>query len=66
MARKSSVGRPPKADADQLVLVPIRFPPDLLDRIDAQCAGRADGPSRSAMIRELVVKGLEAEARGRK
>ena len=63
MARKLSVGRPPKAEANQLALVPIRFPRELLDRIDAECAARADGPSRSAMIRELVVMGLDAKAR---
>lgn len=67
MPRKSRVGRPPKAEADQLALVPVRFLPDILERLDEQIEARGTGINRSALIREYVVAGLLADERkGRK
>lgn len=57
---KKTVGRPAKADEDKAVLVPVRFPPHLLEIIDAEAASRLDKPSRSAVIRDLVVDGLRS------
>jgi len=57
---KKAVGRPAKADEEKAILVPIRFPPELLELIDDEAASRLDKPSRSAVIRDLVVDGLRA------
>ena len=62
MARKTA-GRPAMPEAEKQTLVPLRFPPELLARIDAEREWRLDGPSRSAIIRELIVLGLEASAK---
>jgi metal-responsive CopG/Arc/MetJ family transcriptional regulator len=63
MAKKSRVGRPAMSDEDKAVLVPVRFPPDLLQLIDDEAASRLDRPSRSALIRDLVVDGLRIAGR---
>ena len=64
--KKAPVGRPSMPDQDQQVLVPTRYPRDMLEMIDAERAARLDKPSRSAMIRELVSIGLEVEGRKRR
>ncbi|MDQ8700616.1 hypothetical protein [Hyphomicrobium sp. LHD-15] len=49
--------------------VAVRFPPSLLDRVDALRAERLDEPDRSTFIRELVALGievLEQRMKGRK
>jgi hypothetical protein len=58
MSKRTRVGRPPMAEDQQQVLVPVRFPPELLDRIDEERSSRLSRPSRSAIIRELVETGL--------
>ena len=37
----------------------IRFPPEMLEEIDALIAGRLDRPDRSGVIRELIAEALE-------
>jgi hypothetical protein len=67
MARR--VGRPSKAKDDQAVPVPVRFPQQLLDRVDALVDARPDGAMRSQVIREATAIGLdvlEARFKGRK
>lgn len=63
MARKLSVGRPPKSEDDKAVLVPVRFPPDMLAAIDGTMDGDMAITGRSAMIRTLVAEALAARAR---
>jgi hypothetical protein len=60
-------GRPSLKAGERAGQVAVRFPPSLLERIDAKRAERIDEPDRSAMIRELVALGLEAlDRKGRK
>lgn len=63
MARKLSVGRPPKSEDGKAVLVPVRFPPDLLAAIDEATDGDMAITGRSAMIRALCAEALSARAR---
>lgn len=61
------VGRPTMKPDERAGQVAVRFPPALLEAVDALRAQRLDGPDRSTIIRELVVLGLEAhERKGRK
>lgn len=59
-------GRPMKDPSERAVQVAVRFPPALLAEVDAIRDARKDGADRSAVVRELVVAGIEARARGRK
>jgi len=59
-------GRPVKDAGERLVQVAVRFPPALLAEVDAIRDGRKDGADRSAVVRELVVAGIEARGRSRK
>lgn len=65
MARKSRVGRPSIPEDEHQTLVPVRFPPELIRRMDAEIANRGDRPSRSALIREYVDAMLKAAERKR-
>lgn len=58
MSRKPRVGRPALPKGQQQTLVPVRFPPDLIERLDAEIEARGDGMSRSALIRLYVAEGL--------
>lgn len=51
-------GRPAKAPGDLQTNVPVRFPPAMIEAIDAERAARIDAPDRSTLIRELVASGL--------
>jgi len=53
-------GRPAKAPDSLQTNVPVRFPPVMIEAIDAERTARLDAPDRSAMIRELVALGLAA------
>lgn len=53
-------GRQAKPPSERLVQVAVRFPPALIERVDAIAAGRLDAPDRSAMVRQLVVEAIEA------
>lgn len=55
-----------KDAGERLVQVAVRFPPALLAEVDAIRDGRKDGADRSAVVRELVVAGIEARGRSRK
>lgn len=65
MAKKSRVGRPAMPEDEHQVLVPVRFPPGLLRRLDEERLNRGDRPSRSSLIREYVDTMLIAAARKR-
>ena len=63
MARR---GRPPKSDDAMLNPVTIRFTRAMMDMIETVMAERIDGADKGQVIRELVLKGLEAHERERK
>lgn len=63
--RAKGAGRPPKPAGERLELVPIRFPPALLERVDALCDAARDGGDRSKMIRELVGEALDRRERSK-
>ena len=63
MARR---GRPPKSDDAMLNPVTIRFTRTMMDMIETVMAERIDGADKGQVIRELVLKGLEAHERERK
>ena len=57
------MSKPQKADDEAMLeSTHLRLPRAILRRIDAICRERRtrDRPNRSAVIRELIVKGLEA------
>lgn len=54
MVKKSRVGRPALPEDEHQVLVPVRFPPDLIRRLEEEISNRGDRPSKSAIIREFV------------
>lgn len=66
MAMKPRIGRPELPEGEHQTLVPVRFPPDLIRRLDEEIAERGIGMSRSALIREFVGAGLLAAERKRK
>jgi hypothetical protein len=63
---KARVGRPSKPASEIQTLVPVRFPPDLIERMDLELLARGDGQSRSGLIREYVAAALTRAERGRK
>lgn len=65
MPRKPRVGRPPKSEDDRAVLVPVRFPPDMLVLIDGEAEQDMAITGRSAMIRTLCAEALAARAKRR-
>lgn len=66
MVKKSRVGRPALPEQEHQALVPVRFPPDLIRRLEEEIASRGDRPSKSALIREYVDVMLTAAERKRK
>lgn len=66
MAKKSRVGRPALPADEHQTLVPVRFPPDLIRRLEDEIANRGDRPSKSALIREYVDAMLTAAEKRRK
>lgn len=54
----------PLRDVDG-VLISMRLPVEMTQRIDAECAARLDSPTRSVMIRELLAEALAARAKKR-
>ena len=63
--RAPGAGRPAKPKGEKLELVPIRFPPAMLEAVDAAREARRDKPDRSAMIRELVGVALDSREKGK-
>lgn len=55
-------GRPPKGDSSMRQIA-IRLPVALIVDLDAYAAARRDCPDRSAVIRELLVAGLQKAKR---
>lgn len=52
------VGRPPEGHAAMAVTVPLRLSQELIDEIDLVIAKREGAPSRNAVMREAMAKGL--------
>lgn len=65
MVKKSRVGRRPLPQDEHQVLVPVRFPPALIQRLEDEIANRGDRPSKSALIREYVDTMLTAAEKKR-
>jgi len=59
---KVKTGRPPLGTEAMMPPMPVRFPKEMRDRIEAIRAQRLDRPEISAVIRELIAEALEARA----
>jgi hypothetical protein len=46
-----------------LTPIPVRFPPAMIEAIEAIRAERMDAPDKAAVIRELVAEALAARAK---
>jgi hypothetical protein len=57
---KRGVGRPPKEGKAMMTPIPVRFPEQMIEAIEAIQAERMDRPDKSAVIRELVAEALAA------
>jgi hypothetical protein len=58
-ATKRGRGRPPINQGEVMIQLAIRFPPPMIEAIDAIRADRLDCPDRAVIIRELVARALE-------
>ncbi len=56
-------GRPPKPEGPMLDRLSLRVPDRVADAIEAIRVQRKDGADASQIVRELLVKALEAEGR---
>lgn len=56
---KRAPGRPPKPGGSWQQTA-IRFPKEMLDALDRECARRLDNPDRSTLVREAVAAYLSA------
>lgn len=66
MSKRPRVGRPAKAESEQLVVVPVRLPQHMIERLEAEMQARGDRPSRSVLIRQFIDEGLSGVEKGRK
>ena len=62
MKKRVKMGRPPMGTEAMMSPMPVRFPKEMRDRIEAIRAQRLDKPEVSAVIRELIAEALEARA----
>jgi Arc/MetJ-type ribon-helix-helix transcriptional regulator len=60
---KRGPGRPPKEGKAMMTPIPVRFPEEMIEAIEAIQAKRMDRPEKSAVIRELVAEALTARKR---
>jgi metal-responsive CopG/Arc/MetJ family transcriptional regulator len=65
VAKRRPRGRPSKG-ADAMEQIAIRFPRQMLDKVDEIIAGRLDRPDRSSIIRELVAEALQMREFGKR
>jgi hypothetical protein len=66
MSKKTRVGRPAKSEADQWIMVPVRLPPGMVERLDNEAMARGDQPPRSVLIRKFIDDGLTEAEKARK
>ena len=61
-SEKRKMGRLPAEGRDEPLgeSLHIRLPPEMVRKIDAICRSRLDRPNQSAVVRELIAKGLGA------
>jgi predicted DNA-binding protein len=57
---KPRMGRPPKPEDEHAVQFSTRWPPGLIERVDALAEARPDQPSRAQVMREAIALGLDA------
>jgi hypothetical protein len=62
MKKRVKTGRPPIGTEAMMSPMPVRFPKEMRDRIEAIRAQRLDRPEVSAVIRELIAEALDARA----
>lgn len=62
-SKKRGPGRPTKGDKAMMTPIAIRFPPAMLEAIEAIQAERLDAPEKAAVVRELVAEALAARAK---
>ena len=60
-AKTRKMGRPRAHGEVMAVTIPIRLPPEILTALDEIIAVRFGAPSRNAIIREMIMRGLEVE-----
>lgn len=66
MTKKPRVGRPAKSETEQWIMVPVRLPPAMVERLDAEAQARGDQPPRSVLIRKYIDDGLTEDEKARK
>lgn len=66
MPKQPRVGRPAKSEADQWIMVPVRLPRAMVDRLDAETRARGDEPPRSVLIRKFIDDGLTESEKARR
>lgn len=64
--RKRGAGRPPVHGRTMMTPIPVRFPTEMIEAIEAIQAQRMDRPEKSAIIRELVAEALAAREKKRR
>ena len=62
MKKRVKTGRPPIGTEAMMSPMPVRFPKEMRERIEAIRAQRMDRPEASAVIRELIAEALDARA----
>jgi metal-responsive CopG/Arc/MetJ family transcriptional regulator len=66
MAEKAKTGRPAKPKEERMIVIPIRFPPAMIEQVDRLPEIVAKTDERSRVIRTLVREALEARAKRKK
>ena len=61
MKQKNKGGRPPKPESELLKPITLRLSKEIDARVRAKLAKRHDGVGKGALLRELIVKGLDAQ-----